>query len=45
MGKNNNNRKHGYSKHEEEKAKRLIRNMCIGLIILAILIIVGFTLA
>lgn len=45
MGKNNNNRKYGYSKREEEKAKRLIRNMCIGLIVLAILIIVGFTLA
>ncbi len=44
MGKKN-NRKHEYSKREEEKAKRLIRNMCIGLIILAILIIVGFALA
>lgn len=44
MGKKN-NRKHEYSKREEEKAKRLIRNMCIGLIVLAILIIVGFALA
>ncbi|WP_300727598.1 hypothetical protein [uncultured Bacteroides sp.] len=44
MGKNNNH-KRDYSKREEEKAKRLIRNMCIGLIVLAVLIIVGYSLA
>lgn len=44
MGKKN-NRKHEYSQREEIKTKHLIRNICIGLIILAVLMIAGYTLA
>ncbi len=40
MGKN---KKAIYSHREEEKAKQLIIRICVGLVVLAILIIIGYS--
>ncbi|MEE1231806.1 MAG: hypothetical protein U0L16_00855 [Phocaeicola sp.] len=40
MGKN---KKVTYSHREEEKAKRLIIRLCVGLVVLAILTIIGYS--
>lgn len=46
MGKNNkNSKRQRYSKREEEKANRLFKGICIGLILLALLIFAGYVLA
>lgn len=43
MGKNNkNSKRQRYSKREEEKANRLFKGICIGLILLALLIFAGY---
>ena len=42
MGKN---KKANHSKREEEKANRLFKGICIGLILLALLIFAGYVLA
>ncbi|MBQ2858520.1 MAG: hypothetical protein IJE78_15655 [Bacteroidaceae bacterium] len=40
MGKNKAQRKAAYNKREEEKAKKVLRNVIIGLVVIAIGIIV-----
>ena len=46
MGKNNkNSKRQRYSKRDEEKANRLFKGLCIGLILLALLIFAGYVLA
>lgn len=40
MGKN---KKVTYSHREEEKAKRLVIRLCVGLIVLAVLSIIGYS--
>ena len=40
MGKNKAQRKAAYNKREEEKAKKLLRNVIIGLVVIAVGIIV-----
>ena len=39
MGKNKAQRKAAYSKREEEKAKKVLRNVIIGLIVIAVVFI------
>ena len=39
MGKN---KEGGYSKREEEKANRIVKGLLIGLIVLALVIMVGY---
>ncbi|MDO4757146.1 MAG: hypothetical protein Q4A54_12415 [Parabacteroides sp.] len=38
MGKNKAQRKAAYNKREEEKAKKVLRNVIIGLVVIALLI-------
>lgn len=38
-------KKENYSKREVEKANRMIRNICIAFVVLALLIIIGYSLA
>ena len=46
MGKNNkNSKRQRYSKREQEKANRLFKVICLGLILLSLLIIAGNVLA
>ena len=40
MGKNKAQRKAAYNKREEEKAKKVLRNVLIGLVVIAVGIIV-----
>ena len=40
MGKNKAQRKAAYNKREEEKAKKVLRNVIIGLVVIAVGIIV-----
>ena len=39
MGKNKAQRKAAYNKREEEKAKKVLRNVIIGLVVIALLIV------
>lgn len=39
MGKNKKNKSAAYSKREEEKAKKVVRNLIIGLIVIAFLFV------
>ncbi len=43
--KHTNNKKQRYSKREEEKANRLIKVLCFGLLFLALLTVIGVALA
>ena len=43
--KHTNNKKQRYSKREEEKANRLIKVLCFGLLFLALLTVIGGALA
>lgn len=45
MGHNRTVKRQNFEKREEEKANRLFRTICIVLILLAVLMIVGYTLA
>lgn len=45
MGTKKHNKKQDFSKREEEKANRLIKYLCIGLIILAVLIMALYSLS
>lgn len=45
MGRNRSVKRQNFEKREEEKANRLFKMICIVLILLAILMIVGYTLA
>ena len=45
MGKKKPKKNAGISPREEAKAKRIIRNLCIGLLVLALLFIALYTLA
>ncbi|CCY92203.1 MULTISPECIES: hypothetical protein [unclassified Phocaeicola] len=45
MGTKKHNKKQDFSKQEEQKANRLIKYLCIGLIILAVLIMTLYSLS
>ena len=45
MGTKKHNKKQDFSKREEEKAHRLIKYLCVGLIILAVLIMTLYSLS
>ena len=45
MGNKKHNKKQDHSKREEEKANRLIKYLCVGLIILAVLIMTLYSLS
>lgn len=45
MGRNRNVKRQNFEKREEEKANRLFKMICIFLVLLAVLMIVGYTLA
>ena len=45
MGRNRSVKRQNFEKREEEKANRLFKMICIVLILLAILMIVGYTLS
>lgn len=44
MGKNKKNKATAYSKREEEKAKKVVRNLIIGLVVIAIVFVAVSTL-
>ena len=44
MGKNKNKKKAAYSQREEEKAKKVLRNVIIGLVVIALGIMLVSTL-
>lgn len=43
--KKNDSKKQGYSKQEEARANRVIRNLCVGLALLAVLMMVVYSIA
>lgn len=45
MGNKKHNKKQDYSKREEERANRLIKYLCIALIVLAVLIMTLYSLS
>lgn len=42
MGKKGNNKRAAYSKREEEKADHIVKGLFVGLIVLAVVIMVGY---
>ncbi len=42
MGKGKNSKRVAYSKREEERADKLVRGLFIGLVVLAVIILVGY---